>query len=333
MMAAWPSRSRQILTTQIIAPRVMRYFLYAALLAGVGALIHSGPNFALPANLSVATKPLSTSGRLPGGALVVCGGGKTPDSVRNRFLELAGGPSARIVVIPTAHANADRPALDRALEDWNGYPLEWIRVLHTRSHDQANRADFVRPLTEATGVWIGGGKQEMLTSAYLGTEVERQLMALLARGGVIGGTSAGAAVMSRLMIVSGRTEAKLGQGFDFFPGVVLDQHFIKRNRLKRLLGVIQSHPDLLGLGIDESTALVVDIQAQRLHVIGNSYVIACVPETMKPTPGETDSTTATKPTLTEVHLECLKSGDEADIAALRASSNTAVVESIDFEAL
>ena len=275
MMAAWPSRSRQILATRAIAPRTMRYSLYAALLVGVGALIHSGPNLALPANLPVAAKPLSASGRLAGGALVVCGGGKMPDPVRDRFVELAGGSSARIVVIPTAHAYADTPNVSRAIEAWNGHQVEWIRLLHTRSHDEANDPEFVRPLTEATGVWFGGGKQEMLTSAYLGTEVERQLMALLARGGVIGGTSAGAAIMSRMMIVSGRTEAKLGQGFDFLPGVVVDQHFLKRNRIKRLLGVVRSHPDLLGLGIDESTALVVDIHAKRLHVLGNSFVIAC----------------------------------------------------------
>ena len=114
-------------------------------------------------------------------------------------------------------------------------------------------------------------------------------MALLARGGVIGGTSAGAAIMSRMMIVSGRTEAKLGQGFDFLPGAVIDQHFLKRNRIKRLLGVVRSHPDLIGLGIDESTALVVDVRGKRLHVIGNSYVIACVPETSIATPGDPPS--------------------------------------------
>ena len=90
-------------------------------------------------------------------------------------------------------------------------------LFHTRSRDEANDPEFCRPLADATGVWIGGGKQTALTSAYLGTEVERQLKAVLDRGGVIGGTSAGAAVMTRVMIASGRTEAVLSRGFDLLP--------------------------------------------------------------------------------------------------------------------
>ena len=110
--------------------------------------------------------------------------------------------------------------------------------------EQANDAEFVRPLAEATGVWFGGGDQVVLTEAYLGTEVERQLEgAVLARGGVIGGTSAGAAVMTRVMIAGGRTKADVGEGFDFLPGAVVDQHFLKRNRIERLLGVLSAPPE------------------------------------------------------------------------------------------
>ena len=329
MMALGPSRDRQILTTR--AARTMRFFLYAVLAAGVGALIHTGANLALLANVPDASKTLSAPPRMPGGSLVICGGGKMPDPVRERFVELAGGPSARILVIPTAHSYADGPTVNRAIEAWNGQRVEWIKLFHTRSRQQADDPEFVRPLTEATGVWFGGGRQEMLADAYLGTEVERQLMALLARGGVIGGTSAGAAIMSRMMIVSGRSEAKLGQGFDFLPGVVVDQHFLKRWRRPRLLGVVCSHPDLIGLGIDEQTALVVDLRGKRLHVIGNSYVVACVPETSNSKPGEPLSTSNTG--LTTARLEILRPGDEADLSALRTLSTNAVIEPIDVEAL
>ncbi len=331
MMASRPSRDRQTRTKP--AARTLRYVLYAVLAAGVGALVHMGANLALLANVPEATKSLSGLTLVPGGSLVICGGGKMPDPVRARFVELAGGPSARILVIPTAHAYADGPGVIRAIEAWNGQKVEWIRLLHTRSRQQADDPDFVRPLTEATGVWIGGGRQEMLADAYLGTEVERQLMALLARGGVIGGTSAGAAIMSRMMIVSGRTEAKLGQGFDFLPGVVVDQHFLKRNRIKRLLGVVRSHPDLIGLGIDEQTALVVDIRGKRLHVIGNSYVVACVPESSPPKAGEASLVSTPTPGPTTARLEILKPGDEADLSTLRSLANGGVMPGIDLEAL
>ncbi len=193
--------------------------------------------------------------------------------------------------------------------------------------------EYVRPLREATGVWIGGGKQQFLTDAYLGTEVERQLKALLERGGVIGGTSAGAAVMTRVMINSGRTEAKLGQGFDFLPGAVVDQHFLKRNRLPRLLGVLRKHPDLIGLGIDEQTALVVDVRGKRIHVIGNSYVVACVPESSTSKAGDPSLVPTPVPGPTTARLEILKPGDEADLATLRSLSSGGVMPGIDLEAL
>ena len=112
------------------------------------------------ANVPDASKSLSAPRPgLAGGSLVICGGGKIPDPVRDRFIELAGGPSARIVVIPTASAFADGPNVDRAIEAWKGRKVESVQLLHTRSRKQADDPEFVRPLTEATGVWIGGGKQ------------------------------------------------------------------------------------------------------------------------------------------------------------------------------
>jgi cyanophycinase len=236
----------------------------------------------------------------PGGALVICGGGGLPESIRDRFITLAGGPRAHIVVIPTAHRIADTPAVETVLAPWKAKGVASVQYLHTRSRDTANDAGFVKPLTEATGVWFGGGLQTSLTRVYLGTEVERQLGALLERGGVIGGTSAGAAVMTRVMITRGRTTAEVDKGFDFLPGAVVDQHFLRRNRLGRLLSVLSDHPDLVGLGIDERTALVVNVQSRRMSVIGDSYVVACVPG----------------PAGQPARLDVLKPGDEASFARL-----------------
>lgn len=211
------------------------------------------------------------------GALVVCGGAALPDSARDRFVELAGGPEARIVVIPTASESADAegPERDGALKPWIAKGVASATLLHARSRDQANEPGFVERIDEATGVWFGGGDQSRIVDAYLGTAVEDALRRLLDRGGVIGGTSAGAAIMSRVMITGGTDKATVGAGFGFLPGVVVDQHALRRNRVNRLLGVLADHPDLTGLAIDEGTALVV--ANGRWRVVGQSYVMIVHP--------------------------------------------------------
>jgi cyanophycinase len=209
------------------------------------------------------------------GSLVICGGGPMPKSVVDRFLELAGGARARIVVIPTAVSDNGLRNAVASLDLWKARGVASVQLLHTRSRDEANDPEFSLVLREATGVWVGGGDQLRLSQSYVDTEVERQLKALVARGGVIGGTSAGAAIMTRVMIAGGRTEATVGRGFDLLPGSVIDQHFLKRNRMGRLLGLLAAHPSLVGFGIDEGTALV--LRGDRLSVVGDSYVVACMP--------------------------------------------------------
>lgn len=303
------------------APRKFRVLLFGVILLGAGVVATLGANLAIlaissPEETMTQARPDSAA---QGGALVICGGGGIPDTVRERFLELAGGAQARIVVIPTAHPLADGPNASAVLLPWKTKGVASVQLLHTRSREEANDAGFARPLAEATGVWFGGGRQNWLTEAYLGTEVERQLKALLDRGGVIGGTSAGAAVMTRVMIARGRTKAEVSQGFDFFPGAVVDQHFLKRNRLGRLLSVLIDHPNLIGLGIDERTALVVNVRSRLLNVVGDSYVIACVPG----------------PIGSPARLEILKPGDEANLANLwdAKGPGLAIAPPIDLEAL
>jgi cyanophycinase len=235
--------------------------------AGAGALDQQTP---VPAAASSTIPPPADRG-----SLVICGGGGLPESVRGEFLKLAGGPTAKIVVIPTAGGDADGPAAARAesLEPWIKRGAASATVLHTRSRARADEPDFTRPLEVATGVWFGGGDQSRVTEVYLGTGVERALHRVLERGGVIGGTSAGAAVMSHVMITGGRGQATVGTGFGFLPGAVVDQHILKRNRVNRLLGVLAEHPELTGVGVDEGTALVVG--HGRWRVVGNSYVVVC----------------------------------------------------------
>jgi len=235
-----------------------------------------------------------------GGSLVI-GGGTLTEPIASWFAKLAGDERARIVVIPTASTTADDPpeaVLQKHLAPWEKFKPASLKILHTRDRDQANNDDFIKPLREATGVWLGEGDQMKLSAAYLDTAVHRELKALLDRGGVIGGSSAGAAVMSEVMIAGGEREPRMARGFGFLPRVVVDQHWLKKNRVNRLLSVLTRHPGLCGLGIDEETAVV--IQNRDLRVVGNSYVTACL------------SPTAARP----ARFEVWKDGDQYDLVAL-----------------
>lgn len=208
------------------------------------------------------------------GSLVIVGGGAMPDSVTQAFLKSAGGDQGRLVLIPTASDAAGNDDNKTLIAAWAKRTKAALHVLHTRDRNQANDPDFVKPLREATGVWLGGGDQTKLADAYRGTLVEKELHALLARGAVIGGTSAGAAVMSKLMIANGPIIAQLGEGFGLLPGIVVDQHFLKRNRVNRLIDLLDKHPGWAGLGIDEQTAVIV--QGRTMTVVGDSCAMVCL---------------------------------------------------------
>jgi cyanophycinase len=218
------------------------------------------------------------------GWLLVHGGGKISPSIAARFVELAGGPEANFIVIPTA---ASDQQLDLSKEPgWfeQVFGAKHVMVLHTRDRNRANSDEFVEPLRHASGVWITGGRQWRLADAYLGTAVEREIKALLARGGVVGGSSAGATIQgsflvrgdpahannpdgdNRIMMVPGH-EA----GFDLLEDSAIDQHVIMRHRETDLDAVIAAHPDLLGIGIDETGAIIV--HGDTIEVIGDKQVL------------------------------------------------------------
>jgi len=209
------------------------------------------------------------------GTLLICGGGEMPPKVLARFVTLAGGENARIVLIPTASASADRADADDFASTKLHTKPKSITVLHTRSRDEADKPDFSAALRDATGVWFSGGDQSRLTAAYLGTRVHQELQRVLQRGGVIAGTSAGAACMSKVMVTGGDREARSGEGFGFVDDAIVDQHFLRRSRMNRLLGLLERNPGLAGFGIDEGTALELDANTVAVH--GASYVVAISP--------------------------------------------------------
>lgn len=212
------------------------------------------------------------------GYLIIVGGGSTPRAARDRFIQLAGNTAASIVFIPTAGSDDSIPTLsDRFIAAYKKRGITNITVLHTRDKKTANDSNFYNPLKTATGVFIGGGKQGRLSDAYLGTKTVDALYELLNRGGVIEGSSAGATIQGSFLMNGGTRKgnsAKIAnaynKGFGFVKHTAIDQHLLKRNRQLNLVPVIKEFPDLLGIGIDESSAI--EIHKNTLTVSGNSKV-------------------------------------------------------------
>lgn len=201
-------------------------------------------------------------------AKLFIGGGALPEPMYQEFLKLT-GPEAKLVIVPTATGR--EVEADKIQEQWKARGFSDITVLHTRDREVASSPEFYAPLQSATAVWFSGGSQSRIADAYLGTPVEQELYHLLDRGGIIGGSSAGAAIQTKTMIKGGKGQPEISTGFELLPNAILDQHFLKRNRLSRLISAIRSHPDLIGYGIDEGTAILVFDKEYK--IIGESYVL------------------------------------------------------------
>lgn len=209
------------------------------------------------------------------GYLVIVGGAMRDPAIFERFLDLAGGPDAPIVIIPTAGAGENYDQYWRGLRRYKEAGAKNITLVHTRDRAKADSEEFVRPLQKARGVFFSGGRQWRLADSYLNTRTHKELLALLDRGGVIGGSSAGATIQGSFL-ARGDTKGNtvmIGdhvEGLGFLRNVAIDQHLLKRNRQFDLIEIIEKYPELLGIGIDEDTAIVV--QGDRFEVIGQGYV-------------------------------------------------------------
>ncbi|NNE99685.1 MAG: cyanophycinase [Pyrinomonadaceae bacterium] len=208
------------------------------------------------------------------GTLFIVGGGRMSDDLVKRFIDLAGGPNAPIIVIPTA-LGAETYG-ERSLAFLKRRGAKNVSILHTNDRDMANDDDFVAPLKTAKAVWFGGGRQWRLVDAYKGTKTEKMFWEILARGGVIGGSSAGATIQGSYLA---RGDTKNNQimmgdheeGFGFLSNVAIDQHVLARNRHFDMFSILKKRPELLGIGIDEGTALIV--KGNEFEVRGRSYVL------------------------------------------------------------
>ncbi|KPK01709.1 MAG: peptidase S51, partial [Gemmatimonas sp. SG8_28] len=195
------------------------------------------------------------------GTLFVAGGGMRDPALAQRFIDLAGGPQARIVVIPTAGEQDEYTQDFEGLDAFRALGANDLLVLHTRDRNVADSDEFVAAIRDADAVWFSGGRQWRLADAYLGTATERALWDLLHRGGTIGGSSAGATIQGSYL-ARGDTKGNsimMGDhevGFGFLANTAIDQHLLRRNRQFDLIEVVETFPDLLGIGIDENTAIV-----------------------------------------------------------------------------
>ena len=264
MMARVPANSRSV-----------SLFLFSFVAACGLSVFHSVTAFAEQPHPALELRPTASIA----GSLVIAGGGPLPAAVIDRYFELAGGEQARIVIITTASILAGTPNAEAHYALWFDRKPASLKFLHTRDRSEANTPEFSQSLQEANAVWFMGGNQNWLAEPYLGTLVEERCHDLLRRGGVIGGTSAGAAIMSKSMIAGGREIPIMASGFGFLDGTIIDQHFKKRNRQGRLMQAIELRPGHIGIGIDESTALVV--RGRTLEVVGDSDVTL----TLAPSPG------------------------------------------------
>ncbi|MGH9727582.1 MAG: cyanophycinase [Candidatus Acidiferrales bacterium] len=221
------------------------------------------------------------------GYLVLQGGGASVAEIFQRFVALAGGAKANIVLIPTAAASGlpgnviPAGRLERMRTEMaQRLGVANVTVLHTLDRKLANSADFAEPLRHATGVWLLGGDEELLAKTYHGTRTEQELDALVARGGVVGGTSAGADICAPFVFFTpqGKEAVPLDDfadylkpdGFGLLRQAVILPHFAQRHLEVAPPKVLAIHPEALVIGIDEATAIIV--HGNRFEVVGQGSV-------------------------------------------------------------
>lgn len=265
----------------------------------------------LAATLASAASP-------PKGTLVIVGGGGMPQAIMDAFLSASGGQGGVVGIIPTSTSDPDG-----ALKEWK---VDLAKAgltcipLDVRTREDASRPELLEQANRCTGFWFSGGDQNRVGDLIVGTPLHQVVRARFEAGAAIGGTSAGAAIMSRIMLTGddrhGKNEwAEFGpgayrtrEGMGFLPErVVIDQHFLRRSRQNRLFSLIMEHPDHLGLGIDEATALVV--KGGKAMVVGNRSVMVFDPSGM----------TANGDSFRNLRIHVLRAGQSIDLTTRKVS--------------
>jgi cyanophycinase len=257
------------------------------------------------------------------GHLVIVGGVQTKD-IMAKFVELAGGENARIIIIPNAGSN---PAY------WSEVQVKEFAELGAKadyllfSRETADEDSNLKKMDWANAVFFLGGDQSDLTRDMLGTKLLNKVYDIYNNGGVVGGSSAGAAVMSEVMITGNellnkdssssfisvqKGNIETSKGFGFIKNAIIDQHFLKRKRHNRLITLMCEHPQLLGIAIDESTAIVVNPD-DTFEVIGRNQVLVYDPTEAKNVRVDKNGNLG----ITGMKMHLLINGDKFDLKSKR----------------
>lgn len=312
-----------------------RFLQTAGALLAAAALPRAFASAAAPDSAATGapgSPPAAAPASVPQGALVIIGGALRPDTaeVWQRIVSLAGGPGARIAVLPSAAARPERSGASVAatLQRYGADPFVAPLAVRLAGSDYRARADdpeLAAAVRNAGGVYFTGGDQALVTQALLRPDGSRSAVLqaiwdVYQRGGVIAGTSAGAAIMSSTMFHDPRPtldmlQQGLAPGRDLAPGlgfigeqVFIDQHFLVRGRFARMLGAMQHAGYRLGLGIDENTAVVVRAQ-RELEVLGYKGVLLADLAQASGAPGPFN--------IRNARLSYLDRGDRYDLATRR----------------
>ncbi len=211
------------------------------------------------------------------GSLIIIGGGGSTPKIWAKFTELAGGKDkARIIVITTASGDSAEFSTGTVKSVIKGTGVQNVTIVHTGDLEVANSDKFVNLINNATGVFFDGGRQWRPADSYLNTRAHQAFFDLLNRGGVIAGSSAGASIQGSFLWRGDTEGAQIlvgdhTQGLGFLKNSVLDQHVMTRNRIFDLTDFIKQAPELIGIGLEQATAVLV--QRDTLTVIGKAYAL------------------------------------------------------------
>jgi len=234
----------------------------------------------LPRASAQATQDQPEYGPAKGTLVIVGGGNLTGSGINEKFIELAGGPEKNFVIVPTAGGNRNAQGQlipydeQRIIAPWIRLGLKNVRMLHTHDPKVADTEEFAKVLRTADAVWFNGGRQWNIVDSYADTLTYREFHKVLERGGVIGGSSAGATIQGEYLVrgdtsgpdVMMTAEPNHQEAFKFLRNAAIDQHINARSRWDHLIPVIQKYPKFLGIGLSEATAIIV--KADKFEVMG-----------------------------------------------------------------
>lgn len=257
------------------------------------------------------------------GYLFIIGGGHRSESMMKRFMELSKKFNrGKIIIFPMA-SSVPHEVGSELVEEFKNLGAQEVEY-HILNREQASAEEYIKILDDVGAVYFSGGVQSRLTDILVNTQIHHKLLEIYRKGAVIGGTSAGAAVMSKIMIVGDeKRDVEEGHafetiqadnivtspGFGFIDTAIIDQHFVTRKRHNRLISLMVEHSDLLGIGIDESTAIIVKPD-ETFEVVGEKNVIV-----YDPTYSITEISPSQAVSGFNIIMHILKAGDKFDLKA------------------